>query len=184
MRETLVLLPGLLCDERLFAAQVPALSAEAEVTVADLARDAGIAAMADRVLTAAPDRFALAGLSMGGYVAFEILRNAPERVTRLALLDTQATADREEALSRRRGLMELAEKGEFRGVTPRLLPLFIHRDRLGDEALTGTVQAMAEVSARPASCASRRRSWAGPTAARACRRSPARRWCWRAARTP
>jgi pimeloyl-ACP methyl ester carboxylesterase len=81
---------------------------------------------------------------MGGYVAFEILRRAPERVTRLALLDTQARADTEEARSRRRGLMQLAEKGEFKGVSPRLMPFFIHRERLGDAELTGTVQAMAE----------------------------------------
>ncbi len=112
--------------------------------MADLARDGTIAAMAERVLATAPARFALAGLSMGGYVAFEILRRAPARVARLALLDTQARADTEEALARRRGLMQLAEKGEFKGVSPRLMPFFIHRDRLGDRELTGTVQAMAE----------------------------------------
>jgi pimeloyl-ACP methyl ester carboxylesterase len=142
--DPLVLLPGLLCDERLFAAQLPALAAETDVTVADLTRDGTIAAMAERVLAAAPDRFALAGLSMGGYVAFEILRRAQWRVARLALLDTQARADTEEARSRRRGLMQLAEKGEFKGVSPRLMPFFIHRDRLGDRELTGTVRAMAE----------------------------------------
>jgi pimeloyl-ACP methyl ester carboxylesterase len=144
MPEPLILLPGLLCDRRLFAAQLPALAAETEVTVADLTRDGTIAAMADRVLAAAPARFALAGLSMGGYVAFEILRRAPQRVARLAILDTQARADTEEALARRRGLMQLAEKGEFKGVSPRLMPFFIHRDRLGDRELTGTVRAMAE----------------------------------------
>jgi pimeloyl-ACP methyl ester carboxylesterase len=142
--DPLVLLPGLLCDERLFAAQLPALAAETDVTVADLTRDGTIAAMAERVLAAAPARFALAGLSMGGYVAFEILRRAPQRVARLALLDTQARADTQEARSRRRGLMQLAEKGEFKGVSPRLMPFFIHRDRLGDRELTGTVRAMAE----------------------------------------
>jgi pimeloyl-ACP methyl ester carboxylesterase len=144
MPDPLVLLPGLLCDERLFAPQLPALTADTDVTVADLTRDGTIAAMAQRVLAEAPPRFALAGLSMGGYVAFEILRRAPERVKKLALLDTQARADTEEALARRRGLMQLAEKGEFKGVSPRLMPFFIHRDRLGDTELTGTVQAMAE----------------------------------------
>ena len=144
MPDPLVLLPGLLCDERLFAPQLPALTAETDVTVADLTRDGTIAAMAERVLAGAPPRFALAGLSMGGYVALEILRRAPERVAKLALLDTQARADTEEARSRRRGLMQLAEKGEFKGVSLRLMPFFIHRDRLGDRELTGTVQAMAE----------------------------------------
>jgi pimeloyl-ACP methyl ester carboxylesterase len=143
-RDEIVLLPGLLCDYRLFAAQIPALSARAEVMVADLTRDASIAAMAARVLAEAPPRFALAGLSMGGYVAFEIMRRAPERVTRLALLDTQARGESDTSMARRRGLMQLAEKGEFRGVSPRLMPLFIHPDRLHDTALTRTVQSMAE----------------------------------------
>lgn len=144
MRETLVLLPGLLCDERLFAAQRAALAAVAETMVAELSRDDSVAGMAERALAAAPPRFALLGLSMGGYVAFEILRRASDRVTRLALLDTQARADTEAAKSRRRGLMQLAEKGAFRGVTSRLLPLLIHHDRLGDEALTRIIQDMAE----------------------------------------
>jgi pimeloyl-ACP methyl ester carboxylesterase len=100
--------------------------------------------MAEATLEEAPDRFALAGLSMGGYCAFEIMRQAPQRVTRLALLDTSARQDTEEQRSRRRGLIELAQKGEFKGVTPRLLPLFLHQDRLGDEALTSTVRSMAE----------------------------------------
>jgi pimeloyl-ACP methyl ester carboxylesterase len=147
-REGIVLLPGLLCDRRLYAAQLPALAAVGEPWVADLTRDDSVAEMAARVLAEAPPRFALIGLSMGGYVAFEILRRAPERVARLALLDTQARADTEQAKARRRGLMRLAEKGEFRGVSPRLMPLFLHRDRLSDTALTGTVRAMAEDTGR------------------------------------
>src|SRR6185437_16473364 len=82
--------------------------------------------------------------------AFEVMRQAPERVTRLALLDTSARADTPEQTSRRRGLIELAEKGEFKGVTPRLLPVFIHPDRLTDAALTGAVTAMAERVGRDA----------------------------------
>jgi pimeloyl-ACP methyl ester carboxylesterase len=144
-RETLVLLPGLLCDQRLFAPQMPTLAAVAETIVPDLTQDDSIGAMAERALArVGPERFALAALSMGGYVALEIMRQAPERVTRLALLDTQARADTEEAKARRRGLMELSEKGEFRGVTSRLMPLLIHADRLDDTALTGIIQAMAE----------------------------------------
>jgi pimeloyl-ACP methyl ester carboxylesterase len=91
-----------------------------------------------------PERFALAGLSMGGYVALEVFARAPERITRLALLDTRYQTDGEAESARRRGLIELAEKGQFKGVTPRLLPLFIHRDRLDDAELAGTVTAMAE----------------------------------------
>jgi pimeloyl-ACP methyl ester carboxylesterase len=144
-RETVLLLPGLLCDQRLFAPQLPALAGVADPVVPDLSQDDSIAGMAARALAmVTSERFALVSLSMGGYVALEIMRQAPERVTRLALLDTQARPDTEEARARRRGLMALSEKGEFRGVTSRLMPLLIHADRLGDTALTGVIQAMAE----------------------------------------
>ena len=146
--EPLVLLPGLLCDRRLFAPQLPALASLREVLIPDLTQDDSIEGMARRVLDTAPDRFALAGLSMGGYVALEIMRLAPERVSRLALLDTRARSDTPEETARRRGLLELSAKGEFRGVTPRLLPLLIHPDRQADDALTGVVMAMAEAVGR------------------------------------
>ena len=139
----LVLLPGLLCDAALWRAQVEELSDIAVPWIADLTRDASMTAMARRVLGEVPPRFALAGLSMGGYVAQEIVRQAPDRVSRLALLDTSARADTPEQSQRRRGLIELAEQGEFHGVTPRLLPVFLHPKRLDDKPLTGAVQAMA-----------------------------------------
>jgi pimeloyl-ACP methyl ester carboxylesterase len=143
--ETIMMLPGLLCDQRLFAHQLAALASVAKTVVPDLTQDDSIGPMAERALAmAGSERFALAALSMGGYVALEIMRRAPERVTRLALLDTQARADTKEARSRRRGLMELSEKGDFRGVTARLMPLLIHADRLDDTALTAIIQAMAE----------------------------------------
>ena len=138
----LVLVPGLLCDAALWRAQVEDLSDIAAPWVADVTRDDSMTAMAQRVLAEAPPRFALAGLSMGGYVAQAIMRTAPERVTRLALLDTGSRADTDDQKSRRRGLIELAEKGEFHGVTPRLLPAFLHPDRLTDEPLTEAVTAM------------------------------------------
>lgn len=145
MTEPLVLLPGLLCDAALWAPQVSVLRGLADpIMIGDLTRNDSIGGMAEAVLAQAPPRFALAGLSMGGYCAFEIMRRAPERVTRLALLDTSARPDTDEQRARRRGLIELAEKGEFKGVTPRLLPLLIHPDRLGDEALKATVMGMAE----------------------------------------
>ncbi|MBV9783231.1 MAG: alpha/beta fold hydrolase [Acidisphaera sp.] len=142
-RQALLLLPGLLCDARLWRDQVNALADIAEPIVADLTRDDSVEAMARRALAAAPGRFALAGLSMGGYVAFAILRLAPERVARLCLMDTAARADTEEQRRRRRGLMALTRRGRFQGVTPRLLPALLHPDRLGDAALTGEVMEMA-----------------------------------------
>jgi pimeloyl-ACP methyl ester carboxylesterase len=140
----LALLPGLLCDAALWQPQVEALSDIADCRVADFTTQDSIAAMAESVLAAMPARFALAGLSMGGYVALEIMARAPQRVSRLALLDTRFQTDNPELTARRRGLIELAEKGEFKGITPRLLPLFIHTARLDDTALTATIEAMAE----------------------------------------
>lgn len=140
----LLLLPGLLCDRALWLEQITALDDIATTMVADLTQDDSMEGMAHRVLAAAPGRFALAGLSMGGYLAQQIVREAPERVSRLAVLDTSARADTSEQSSRRRGLIELAEKGDFKGVTPRLLPVFLHPDRLADAALTGAVTAMTE----------------------------------------
>ncbi|HKT20969.1 MAG TPA: alpha/beta fold hydrolase [Stellaceae bacterium] len=140
----MVLLPGLLCDAALWRGQVEDLADIAEPWIADLTHDDSMTAMAQRVLREAPPRFALAGLSMGGYVAQEIARRAPDRVSRLALLDTSARADTPEQTQHRRGLIELAEKGEFRGVTPRLLPVFLHPTRLNDKPLTEAVLAMAE----------------------------------------
>jgi len=140
----LVLLPGLLCDRALWRAQIDDLADLVAPCVADLSHDDSMTGMARRVLAEAPPRFALAGLSMGGYVAQEIMHQAPERVSRLALLDTSARADTDEQIARRRGLIELAEKGEFKGVTPRLLPLFLHPTRLDDEPLVAAVMAMTE----------------------------------------
>jgi len=145
----LLLLPGLLCDEALWAHQALHLARDGEIHIADLAQDESLGAMAARVLAAAPPVFDLAGLSMGGYLAFEVLRRAPERVRRLCLLDTSARPDTEEQTARRRGLIDLAGRGQFKGVTPRLLPLLLHPDRLpnaplADAPLTGAVMAMAE----------------------------------------
>jgi len=140
----LILLPGLLCDAALWRAQVEGLGEVAEPLVVDLTQDDSLAGMAHRTLAGAPPSFALAGLSMGGYAAQEIMRQAPERVAKLALLDTSARADTPEQTARRRGLIELSEKGDFKGVTPRLLPLFIHPARHEDKPLTEAIMGMAE----------------------------------------
>lgn len=141
----LLLLPGLLCDARLWRDVLPALAGLAQPRVADLTRADSLAGMAADALTLMEDAplFAMAGLSMGGYVALEIMRRAPDRVSHLALLDTSARADTPEQGERRRGLLALSRQGQFRGVTPRLLPLLIHPDRQGS-ALARDVMAMAE----------------------------------------
>ena len=146
----LVLLPGLLCDAALWRHQTDTLADIAEITVADLTGDDSFDDMARTVLKAAPETFALAGLSMGGYVAHEIMRRAPDRVTRLALLDTSARADTPGQSERRRAFIAQTRHGDFKGVTSKLLPMLIHPDRLEDWDLTGTITAMAEGVGREA----------------------------------
>lgn len=123
----LLLLPGLLCDRALWEPQLAGLADIADMTVGDLTRDDSMGGMARSILAAAPPRFALAGLSMGGYVSFEIMRQAPERVERLALLDTSARPDRPEQTKDRQELIALAKQGRFKGVTPTLVPRWVHR---------------------------------------------------------
>lgn len=142
-KPTLALLPGLICDAALWSHQIAALGERAEIVVPDLSGHDSIAELARSVLTELPERFSLAGFSMGGYVALEIMRQARERVERLALLCTSARADTERQARRRRGLIALSGRGDFKGVTPRLLPRLLHPDHLGDQTLIETIEAMA-----------------------------------------
>lgn len=115
-RQALVLVPGLSCDRHVWQAQIAGLSDIADITVGDTLKDDSIALMASRVLEAAPERFAVAGFSMGGYVAMEIWRRAPERVVRLALVDTNARADSEEQAALRRAAVSTARARGFEHV--------------------------------------------------------------------
>lgn len=146
-----VFLPGLLCDGRLFAHQIAAvegLGGRCQVGVTT--EDSHVRDIAARVLGAAPPRFTLVGLSMGGYVAFEVLRQAADRVAGVMLYDTQARPDSPEQLRKRAALIDISKRGQFKGVTPRLLPMLIHPERMDDAALTGTIVAMAETVGQPA----------------------------------
>lgn len=115
-RQALVLVPGLSCDRHVWQAQIAGLADIADVTVGDTLHDDSIPLMASRVLDAAPERFAIAGFSMGGYVAMEIWRRAPERVIRLALVDTNARADTEEQAALRRAAIATARSRGFEHV--------------------------------------------------------------------
>lgn len=147
-----VLVPGLNCSARLYAEQIPALWQFGPVTVADHRRDDSMAAIARRILADAPPRFALAGLSMGGYIAFEILRQAANRVARLALLDTGAGAEVPERTAQRKPLIALAQQGRFAEITEDQFPLLVHRSRHGDTALKALVRAMNEETGPEAYC--------------------------------
>lgn len=143
-RPALMLLPGMPLDAALWEHQVRHLGELADPQVLELADCDGIAAMAGKVLAQAPDRFAVAGLSMGGYVALEILRRAPERVERLALLDTNARPDTAEATATRREAVALARQGRYGQVIRAALPRLIHPERLADERFVRSVLAQME----------------------------------------
>ncbi|MXN65190.1 alpha/beta fold hydrolase [Stappia sp. GBMRC 2046] len=141
--EALVLVPGLLCTEALYAPQIAAL-ADRPIMVADHRRHETMREIAEDILKGAPRRFALAGLSMGGYVALEIMRIAPERVTRLALLDTTARPDTPEQTQNRNKQIELTRNGAFDRVAQALFPMFVHENREDDGALRDIVLGMAK----------------------------------------
>ncbi len=137
-------MPGLLCDERLWRHQAGSLRDLAgRILVPDVTGEDTVAGMARGILEAAPERFALAGLSMGGYVSLEIMRQAPGRVEALALLDTSARPDTPEQTEARLALIELARGGRFDEVWQRLLPKVVHPDRAGEPGLRSAIREMA-----------------------------------------
>jgi pimeloyl-ACP methyl ester carboxylesterase len=140
----ILLVPGLVSSPRIYAPVVPALWRFGPVTVANHIRDDNMGAIARRILAEAPPRFALAGHSMGGYIAFEILRQAPDRVAKLALINTQARPDTSEATARRRGQMARAQAGEFHAILDELFAGFVHPSRRGDAALRQLVHDMGD----------------------------------------
>jgi len=142
-KTNLVLVPGLLCTRALWEPQIAALGDIADITLADHTRHDTMEAIARSILAAAPERFALAGLSMGGFISYAILRQAPQRVTRLALLDTGYRADTPERKQQRLRRNELARREGAGAVQDELMPLLIHKDRLGDKAFTALIRQMA-----------------------------------------
>ena len=140
----ILLVPGLGGSPRIYAPVMPALWRYGPVTVANHIRDDDMAAIARRILAEAPPRFALAGHSMGGYIAFEIIRQAPGRVTKLALLNTQARPDTPEAVTRRRGQIARAQAGEYHAVLDELFPGFVHPSRREDSSLRKLVHDMGD----------------------------------------
>ena len=139
----LMLLPGHMCDARLFGPQLAAL-ADRSVSVADLTDADSIAGMAQQVLASAPPHFALLGLSMGGIVAFEILRQAPQRVGRLALLDTNPFPESEDRSAGRLELMRIVAAGGLKPVViEQLKPAYLARSNRDDLPLLSLIANMA-----------------------------------------
>jgi len=139
-----VLIPGLLASARMYAAQVPQLWCAGPVMIADHTRDDSMSGIARRILSAAPARFALAGLSMGGYIAFEVLRQAPQRIAKVALLDTSARADAPEQTAMRRAQMTLASQGRLAEVVEQQFPRLVQRARRADVELRQLFDLMAQ----------------------------------------
>jgi pimeloyl-ACP methyl ester carboxylesterase len=141
-----LLIPGLNCDARVYRGAVETLWRFGPVSVANHLEGEGLAAIAANILRHAPPTFALAGFSMGGYLAFEILRQAPGRVTKLALLDTGARPDSPEATDLRRRRIEATRAGKFGLVVQQSFAGTVHPDHVDDQTLLGIHKAMAEAN--------------------------------------
>ena len=144
--QNVLFIPGLLCTAELYAPQLKALRDVAHCQVADHTVAASMADIAAIILRNAPKTFALCGLSMGGYISLEIMRQAPERVTRLALLDTAAKPDLPERRVTRMQQVAAVEKVGFASLTPMLMPLLIHPRRLTDATLVATIERMSAMT--------------------------------------
>ncbi len=135
MATTLVLLPGLLCDETAWAPQIAAFGEERTILVADFRGQDSFDDMAERVLALAPDRFALAGHSMGGRVALEVMRRAPARVERLALLSTGVHPLLPGEAEKRTALIDLANRDGIRALAEQWIPPVLHPSRRAEKEL-------------------------------------------------
>jgi pimeloyl-ACP methyl ester carboxylesterase len=138
-----LLIPGLNCSARIFAHQIPALWQSGPVTVANHRRGETIETIAGNILASAPATFALVGFSMGGYIALEIVRQAPERLERLALLATNARADNPEQSEKRMKRVAVVEAGGFEDDIRQNGPLAFHPSHAGDQALAELNRIMA-----------------------------------------
>lgn len=139
----LILLPGLMCDAALWDNVAPQLSNAATIHFGDLFRDDTIPEMARRVLADAPETFALAGFSMGGHIAREIALMAPQRVIKLALINTSALGSSEKTLRRNNFALKILSERPFTGLAPSSIRTALHPDRHDDRELTNHIQSMA-----------------------------------------
>ena len=143
MRRTIVFVPGFNCTAALWAPQLAAFSDRFDCRIADHTKSDTMAGIARDILAAAPDEFVLCGLSMGGYIAFEIMRQAPERVAGLALLDTQATPESEQQKVSRAERIRTAKEQGMPAVAELQWPQLVHPARYEDEQLHDVQRRMA-----------------------------------------
>jgi pimeloyl-ACP methyl ester carboxylesterase len=143
MRKSFVLVPSQLCTALAWQYQVPMLEELGSVTVAVQRDHDTVGAMAQSVLDAAADRFTLMTHGMGGFVAFEIMRRAPQRVERMVLISALAPADTPKQTARREGYLRLVEQGKFDGIIEERIPMLVHPDRVNDATLVAILRRMA-----------------------------------------
>jgi pimeloyl-ACP methyl ester carboxylesterase len=139
-----LLIPGLMATPLLYAAQLGPLWRMGTVIVADHRGAETVQGIASAILSEAPPRFRLLGLSMGGYIAFEILRQAADRVVSLVLLDTSARPDNSQQSASREQQIALAHEKGMRGVADAMFPYLVHPQRRNDVPLQSTLREMAE----------------------------------------
>lgn len=144
MKPALVLVPGLLCTKDLYHHQITALKEQCDIIVPDHTRHETMSDIAQAILNEAPPSFSLGGLSMGGYICLEIMRQAPQRVKRLMLVDTSSRADTPAQTQHRKDLIKLTEmSGRFKGISPQFMKMLVHEGNLNNEAITSVVYKMA-----------------------------------------
>jgi pimeloyl-ACP methyl ester carboxylesterase len=139
-KSALVFLPGMLCDETLWSHQIANFADMTEIRTMDLTRAASVREMAWATLAASPQHFAMAGLSLGGIVAFEIMRLAPERITRLGLLDTTPYLMQPERAQPWKPLLEIADEQDFTALASYQLASMLHPKHRDDPRLLEAVQ--------------------------------------------
>jgi pimeloyl-ACP methyl ester carboxylesterase len=140
----IVLVSGQLLTHEVWGETAEALRARHDLVFADHTQDDTIEAMAQRALDSTPDRFDLVGQAMGGFVAFAMLRLAPDRVRRMALLSTLAPSDGLAQIERRKGYSRLVNAGRFAEVVEERIPILVHPERRSDAVLLEKVRRMAE----------------------------------------
>ncbi|MFO1114062.1 MAG: alpha/beta fold hydrolase [Beijerinckiaceae bacterium] len=143
MKETVLFIPGFTCTPDLWAPQIAALSPRFDCLVADHTKSDSMAGIVRDILAAAPEKFILCGLSMGGYLAFELMRQAPQRVTKLALLDTQATPESDQQRTNRAERVRIAREQGMDALSDLVWESFVHPARYEDEPLRAKVRGMA-----------------------------------------
>lgn len=141
-----LLIPGLNCDARVYAGLANALWPCGSVTIASHLEGTSIAEIAGTILAGAPAKFGLVGFSMGGYLAFEVLRQAPERVERLALIDTSARPDTPESTANRRRMIELTRAGKFLAAIEQTFDKAVHPENHDNADLYALNRGMAEAN--------------------------------------